>query len=155
LRRALGLSSAGSLRHRQIASILHTRVREKANENWRRRDLRKARRSFLTERGVSREIAELLPEDPNAAMPSPIQRQLQKHCNEQVAHQEQERREKARRTFEGTWIRATEVELKNCCDKYQSSGDPTVRANVKEWMKVLCDKLKMHHKSLDLAHSYV
>ena len=147
LRRALGQSSTGSLRHRQIASILHTRVREKEDENRRRRELHKARRSFLTERGVSSEIAELLPEDPNAAMPSQIQRQLQKHCDEQVAHQEQERREKARRAFEGTWIRATEVELKNCCDKYQSSSDPTVRTNVKEWMKVLCDKLKRHHES--------
>jgi len=123
-------------------------MREKEDENRRRRDLHKARQSFLTERGVSREIAELLPEDPDAAMPSPIQRQLDKHCEEQVAHQEQERREKARQAFEGTWIRATEVELKNCCDKHQSSTDPTVRANVKEWMKVLCDKLKMHHKSL-------
>ena len=81
-------------------------------------------------------------------MPSQIQRQLQKHCNEQVAHQEQDRREKTRRAFEGTWIRATEVELKDCYDKYQSSSDPTFRANVKAWMKVLCDKLKMHHKSL-------
>ena len=148
LRRALGLSSTGSLRHRQIASILHTRVREKEDENRRRRELHKARRSFLTERGVSSEIAELLPEDPDEAMPSQIQRQLQKHCDEQVAHQEQERRENARRAFEGTWIRATEVELKDCCDKYQSSSDPTFRANVKAWMKVLCDKLKMHHKSL-------
>ena len=69
-------------------------------------------------------------------MPSQIQRQLQKHCDEQVAHQEQERREKARRAFEGTWIRATEIELKNCCDKYQSSSDPTVRTNVKEWTSV-------------------
>ena len=115
LRRALGLSSTGSLRHRQIASILHTRVREKEDENRRRRELHKARRSFLTERGVSSEIAELLPEDPNKAMPSQIQRQLQKHCDQQVAHQEQERREKARRAFGGTWIRAIEVELK---DKY-------------------------------------
>ena len=81
-------------------------------------------------------------------MPSQIQRQLQKHCDEQAAHREQERREKARRAFEGTWIRATEVELKNCCDKHQSSSDPTFCADVKEWMKVLCYKLKMHHKSL-------
>lgn len=148
LRTALGLSSTGSLRHRQIASILHTRVREKEEQNRRKHELHEARRSFLRERGVSSEIAELLPEDPDAAMPSQIQRQLQEHCDEQEAHQEQERREKARRAFEGTWIRATEVELKNCCDEYQSSSDPTVRLNVKGWMKVLCDKLKMHHESL-------
>jgi len=48
------------------------------------------------ETGVSREIAELLPTDPDTAMPSQIQQQLKKHCKEQVAHQEQERHEKAR-----------------------------------------------------------
>ena len=97
LRRALGLSSTGSLRHRQIASILHTRVREKEDKNRRRRELHKERRSFLTERGVSSEIAELLPEDPDEAMPIQIQRQLHNHCDEhEVAHQEQERRENSR-----------------------------------------------------------
>jgi len=72
------------------------------------------------------------------------------HCDEQEAHQEQERREKARRAIEGTWIRATEVELhvKNCFDEYQRSSDSTVRLNVENWMKVLCDKLKMHHEFL-------
>lgn len=148
LRRTLALSSTGSLRHRQIASMLHTRVREKEEEKRRKHQQHNARKSFLRERGVSSEVAELLPEDPDAAMPSQIQRQLQEYCHEREARQEQERREKARRAFEGTWLRATEVELKNCCDKYQSSSDPTVRLNVKEWMKVLCNKLKMHHESL-------
>ena len=134
LRRALELSSTGSLRHRQIASILHTRLREKEEDNRRKHELHRARRSFLRERGVSSEIAGLLPEDPDASMPTQIQRQLLEYCDEQEARQQQEQREKPRRAFERTWIRATEVELKNCCDEYQSSSDPTACLKVKEWM---------------------
>ena len=87
-------------------------------------------------------------------MPSQIQRQLQEHCDKQEVHREQERRKKAHRAFEGTWMRATEVDLNNCCNEYQSSSDPTVCLNIKEWMKVLCDKLKMHYESLGTFNTH-
>ena len=148
LRAALSRAYPGSLRYRQVEHMLREqeqRIASRRNLAEKKHQLQKA---SLRERGVSTQTADLLPVEPDEAMPTPILIELQRHCDRRKAQEDQERREKVRRAFEGTWIRATEVELKNCCDKYQSSSDPTVRANVKEWIKVLCDKLKMHHESL-------
>ncbi|KAL9973576.1 hypothetical protein ACROYT_G020049 [Oculina patagonica] len=62
--------------------------------------------------------------------------------------QDEARGEAARKAFEGSWLRDTEIELKECCDKYQATQDSFVRSNVKAWMEVLCEKLKAHHQAL-------
>ena len=54
LRRALDLSSPGSLRHRQIANISEMRVREKEERIAREEQFHKLRRDSLVARGVSR-----------------------------------------------------------------------------------------------------
>ena len=36
-------------------------------------------------------------------------------------------------------------ELKECCDSYRASDDPSVRANLKACMRMLSEKLRDHH----------
>ncbi|KAJ7363623.1 hypothetical protein OS493_009785 [Desmophyllum pertusum] len=102
----------------------------------------------LKERGVSSQNAELLLPDPDQPTPSPIVRDLTRHANAQMAVEQDARREAARKAFDGTWLRATEAELKECCDRYQATRDSSVRTNMKAWMEVLCNKLQDHHQSL-------
>ena len=99
-------------------------------------------------KGVSSQSAELLPTNPDSATLSPIQRELQTYTDDRNAHQEWERCDKARRAFEGRWLRETEKELQDCVEKSHQVRDPYLSANMKAHFKILCDKLKNNHKSL-------
>ena len=76
LRRALQLSSPGSLRHRQISSILQTRVREKEEQIAKERQLHKLRRDSLVARGVPREHENLLPRNSSDPLPTQLKDDL-------------------------------------------------------------------------------
>lgn len=97
---------------------------------------------------VSSQSAELLPTNPDSATPSPIERELQRYIDDRNARQEQERRDKACKAFEGRWLRETEKELHDCVEKSHHVRDSYLSANMKAHIEILCDKLKNHDKSL-------
>ena len=104
-----------------------------------------ARKAALRDKGVSSQSTELLPTNPDSATPSPIQRELRRYIDDRNAHQVQERREKARKAFEGHWLRSTEKELHDSIFIYL---DPVIRKSLTAYREVLEDKLKNHHRNL-------
>ena len=127
--------------------IQEERTKKSRAEKY-RREQNERRKILLRNRGVSTQNAELVFLDPEEPIPNPVPRDLQHHQQAQKAAQENARREAASKAFEGAWLRATEKELKECCDRFQASNDPTIRADTKPCMQALSEKLKDHHMSL-------
>ena len=148
LRATLRKSDPESLRYRQVEHMLQEQEQRRTSRKNFAEKQHQLRKASLRERGVSTQTADLLPMDPDSTLPTPIQRGLQEYREEERFREEQQRRETARKAFEGAWIRATEQDLKSCCDRYQASRDPSVRSNTKALMEVLCDRLKTYHQSL-------
>ena len=148
LRDSLKSLHPDSLQHRQLKHMLGEEERKRFEIRERAKKRHEARKAALREKGVSSQSAELLPTNPDSATPSPIQRELQRYIDDRNARQEQERRDKARRAFEGRWLRETEKELHDCVEKSHQVRDPYLSANMKAHIEILCDKLKNHHKSL-------
>jgi len=148
LRKALEESSSDCLRHRQIASILQMRVREKEEQKWREQQLHQLRRDALVARGVPAEHAQLLPMNESDPMPTQLKNYLTM-LRQKDAEKEKESRElKAKEAFDGAWLRRTEIELHDCVKKLQTSPDPTFRKSMQALLEVLQDKLKTHHTNL-------
>ena len=137
-----------TLRHRQVMHMIQAERTKRGRAEKLRREQHEQRKILLRNRGVSTQNAELVSSDPEEPIPSPVARDLEHHRQAQKAAQEQERREAASKAFEGAWLRATEKELKDCCDRFQASNDPAIRADMKTCMRVLSEKLKDHHMSL-------
>ena len=133
-----------TLHHRQV---MHMRTKRSRAEKL-RREQHERRKILLRNRGVSTQNAELVSSDPEEPIPSPVTRDLEHHRQAQNAAQDQARREAASKASEGAWLQATEKELKECCDRFQASDDPAIRADMKTCMRVLSEKLKDHHMSL-------
>ncbi|KAL9960800.1 hypothetical protein ACROYT_G034302 [Oculina patagonica] len=100
------------------------------------------------ERGVSTQTADLLPMEQDTVMPTPIQTELQDHCDQQRDQEERDRRENAREAFKGAWLRRTERELHDCAKKVHTSPDQDFRKSMQALLEVLQDKLKKHHANL-------
>lgn len=137
-----------TLRHRQVMHMIQAERTKRSRAEKLRREQHEQRKILLRNRGVSTQNAELVSSDPEEPIPSPVARDLEHHRQAQKAAQEQARREAASKAFEGAWLRATEKELKECCDRFQASNDPAIRADMKTCMRVLSEKLKDHHMSL-------
>ena len=148
LRETLDRLQPESLRYRQVKQMLCEEERKRSELRTLAKRGHQSRRACLREKGINTQTADLLPTNPDSTMPTPIQRGLQEYREEERFREEQQRRETARKAFEGAWIRATEQDLKSCCDRYQASRDPSVRSNTKALMEVLCDRLKTYHQSL-------
>lgn len=148
LRETLERLQPESLRYRQVNQMLCEEERRRSELRTRTKRGHEARKAALREKGISTQTADLLPTNPESTLPTPIQRGLQRYQDEQRSREEEERRQSARKAYEGTWIRATEQDLKIRCDRYQASRDPSVRSNEKALMELLCDQLKDYHKSL-------
>ncbi|KAJ7394853.1 hypothetical protein OS493_000688 [Desmophyllum pertusum] len=134
-----------SLRHRQVSHILQAESSKKHQADQMRQKQHKQRKAWLKEKGVSTQNVELLPSDPEERIPTVVARDLRRYEETQMAARKEARQEVARNAFDGTWIRATETELKECCGRYQASDDQSVRSNLKAYIQTLCDKLKDHH----------
>ena len=134
-----------SLRHRQATHMLQAERTKRVRAEEFRKEQHKRLKSQLKDRGVSTQHLELVPSDPEQPWPSQVASDLERHERRQMEAREQSRREAARKAFEGAWLLATERELKECCDEYRASDDPSIRANLKAFMRVLSDKLKDHH----------
>ena len=115
-----------SLRHSQVSHILQAESSKKHQADQMRQKQHKSR---LKAKGVSTQNVELLPSDPEEEIPTAVARDLRRYEKTQMAAQKEARQEAARNAFDGTWIRATETELKECCERYQASDDQSVRSN--------------------------
>ena len=73
----------------------------------------------------------LFPSDPEEHFATPVARDLQEYQMAQFEAQKQACQEAAQKAFEGTWIRATETELKECHQQYQASDKPSIHSNAK------------------------
>ena len=148
LKEALARSHPESLRHRQVRHMLSEEERKRSVQENFNRQQHLQRIDYLREKGVSTQNAELLPTDPWRATPTPILRDLQKHQEAQRAFQEQQRREKARKAFEGAWLQNTEKELHDCAKRIHTSLDPLMTASLTAYRELLEDKLKNHHRNI-------
>ena len=148
LRKALEESSSDCLRHRQIASILQMRVREKEERKRREQQLHQLRRDALVARGVPAEHAELLPMNESDPMPTQLNNDLTMLRRKDAEKEKKLRERKAKEAFEGAWLRRTEIELHDCVKKLQTSLDQTFRNSMQTLLEVLQDKLKKHHTNL-------
>ena len=147
LRRALELSSPGSLRHRQLAIILQTRVGEKEERIRREQQLHRLRRDSLIARGVPREHADLLPVDDSEPLPTQLNDDLAMLRQNALEEEMESRKRKAKEAFESRWLRETEKELHDCVEKCHRARDPFLSANMQAYREILCNKLKLHHQS--------
>ena len=148
LRSALQQCSPGSLRKRQLTSMLQARIRDKNEQIERERQHYVLRQESLIERGVSEEHAALLPTDSADPLPSPIQRDLQATREQALRKEISAKRQRAREAFKEPWLQATERELNECNRTLTSVLDPQRRTSMESYLEVLQDKLKNHHRNL-------
>ena len=148
LRQIIEECSPMSLRHRQATRVLQKRLDDNVRmEEWQREEHRRRQQQLMT-RGVTVEHAQLLPEDALDPLPTPIAKDLQRFNDVQAAVQKELRREKARKAYEGHWLRSTERELHDCVKSIFSCVDPEMRESLTAYREVLEDKLKNHHRNL-------
>ena len=62
--------------------------------------------------------------------------------------EEQRRRERACKTFEGEWLLRTEQELHESVQNLAGERDPYMRANLQAYQETPADKSKVHHRNL-------
>ena len=148
LRRVMEQCSQTSLRHRQVSAMLQARLTERDRQRQADEAVYRRRQATLLSKGVTREHVALLPRDTLEEMPTPIVLDLEENSRAQRAHLAQQRREKARLAFAGTWLRSTEKELDECVEKYGRTDDPYMRSSLMAYQEVLSDKLKVHHQNL-------
>ena len=148
MRRSLQQCTPGSLRHRQIASILQMRLREREEQRARDEQIYRRRRDSMVARGVPRAHADLLPKNISDPLPTQLKNDLDVLHQKSIEEEKERRKLKARQAFEGGWLRETEKELYKYVEKSHQTRDPFLRANQKAYVEVLCNKLKLHHHSL-------
>ena len=125
MRKALHQSTPGSLRHRQITSMLQTCLREREEQRARDELHYQRRRDRLVARGVPRAHADLLPKNASDPLPIVLKNDLDV-LRQKIIEEEMERRKlKARQAFEGRWLRETEKELCECVEKIPPNPRPS------------------------------
>ena len=145
--RALQQSTPGSLRRRQIASILQTRLRE-SEERARDDQIYERGRDSLVARGLPRAHADLLPKNISDLLPTQLKNDLDVLRQKSIEEKKETRKLKARQVLEGRWLRKTEKELHESVEKSHQTRDPYLRVNLKAYVEVFSNKLKLHHQSL-------
>ena len=148
LRDSVHRSYPGSLQYRQLEHILKEEQKKRAMLEDRRRKQHEMRKQASLDKGISVERAEMLPLDPCQEMPSPLQRELDDYFRDKRAREEEQRREKAARVFEGSWLLRTERELHDCVRLLHGNLDESMRASINAHLEVLQDKLKNHRSNL-------
>ena len=139
---------SGSLRHRHLKQMLGVEERRRTEEQRSQVDRIRQTKNLLRAKGVSSQNLSLLPDDPDEPVPSPIAKDLQRFIDAQTKAQKELRREKARKAFEGHWLRSTEQELRDCVKSIFTCVDPEMRKSLTAYREFLEDKLKNHHSNL-------
>ena len=101
MRRTIELCSPGSLRQRQITSMLQTRVREREERFAREEQLHQFRRDSFIARGVPREHADLLPRNSSNPVPTQLKDDLNALCQKEIDEEKEARKQKAKEAIEG------------------------------------------------------
>ena len=128
--------------------MLRTRVREREERFAQEDQLHQFRRDSLIARGVPREHTDLLPRNSSDPLPTQLKDDLDALRHKDIEEEKEARKQKAKEAFEGRWLKETEKELYECVQKSLHARDPYLIANLKAYVEVLCDKLKLHHKLL-------
>lgn len=138
-----------SLRHRQAARVLEKRLEDNTRlQDWHRQAYRR-RQQQLVARGVTREHVELLPEDDEDPLPTPIIEDLDDFRRQSLREELVAKRTKARQAFQGPWLQSTEKELHETTTKLLSAVlDRQKRMSLEAYQALLQDKLKQHHRNL-------
>ena len=104
-----------SLRHRKAARVLEKRLDDNERmQEWHREEHRRRQQQLMT-RGVTRENAQLLPEDPSDPLPTPIMEDLADFRPQTLREELVSRRTKAKEAFQGPWLQSTERTSRNYC----------------------------------------
>ena len=77
-----------------------------------------------------------------------LKEDLQRFNDAQAAAQKELRLERARKAYEGDWLRSTEKELRDCVKSILTCVDPEMQKSLTAYREVLEDKLKNHHRNL-------
>ena len=153
LERALQKCVPDSLRHRQIAHLLHTRKQLEKDKKEREEYRYRQRKEVLISKGISPESADLLPRDELEPMPSPLREELLAYHQDVMKANSELRREKAREAYDNQWVTSTEKELQDCVMWLNTSIiDEQHRAALASQRELLCDKLKTHLSNLGLLN---
>ena len=149
LRQILAECSPMSLRHRQAARVLEKRLDDKVRmQDW-HRETHRQRQQQLVARGVTREHAELLPEDASDPLPTPIMEDLADFRRQSLREDIVTRRTKAREAFQGPWLQSTERELhETTVNLLTADIDSQARASLEAYQFLLQERLKQHHQNL-------
>ena len=149
LKQIIEESSPMFLKYRQASRVLEKRLEENARlQEWHRQAYGRRQQQLMT-RGVTREHAELLPEDAADPLPTPIMEDLADFRRQSLREELIAKRTKARQAFQGPWLQSTEKELHDTNTKLLSTGlDEQTRKSLEAYQAVLQDKLKKHHSNL-------
>ncbi|XP_048589692.1 uncharacterized protein LOC116617698 [Nematostella vectensis] len=137
-----------SMRKRQLNILLEKMkgersLRQQLNKA-RKSKMLKSRSKRLVDLGVPHNLMELLPEDPEDAMPEEIIVELGRIREDHQKSEAEKRKVMARAAFESHWVRATETELHRCSSRLQSITDEALKS-AKALVQLVSDKLKSHH----------
>ena len=114
MRKALHQSTPGSLRHRQITSMLQTCLREREEQCARDKLHYQSRPDRLVARGVPRAHADLPPKNASDPLPIILKSDLDVLRQKTIEEEMETRKLKARQAFKGRWLREMEKELYKC-----------------------------------------
>ena len=148
LKTSLEQTSLGSLRYRHISHILETRLEEKRRLKQQEEMRYERTKQNLLSRGVSKENILLLPRDNNEPLPTPIRNELAAFEQEQLKAELDERKGKAKKVFQSSWLKTTEKKLYECMVAVETSAGPEMKASMMALREILEDKLKNQHKNL-------
>ena len=148
LRESLERLHPDSLRYRQLRHMLCEEERRQSQRLNHAKRQHQSRIASLREKDVSTQSAELLPTNPDSAIPTQLEDELAMLRRKAIEEKQESEKRKAKDAFEGRWLRQTEKELHDCVEKCKNTGDPHLSANMQAYQELLCDKLKLHHQSL-------
>ena len=83
-----------------------------------------SRIAALREKGVSTQSAELLPTNPDPAIPTQLEDELVMLRQKAIEEEKELEKRKAGDAFDGRWLRETEKELHECIEKCKNTSDP-------------------------------
>ena len=148
LRGSLERLHPDSLRYRQLKHKLCEEERKQSQRLNHAKRQHQSRIASLREKGVSTQSAELLPTNPDSAIPTQLEDELAMLRQEAIEEEKELEKSNAEDAYKSRWLRQTEKELHDCVEKCKNTRDPHLSANMQAYQELLCDKLKLHHQSL-------
>ena len=121
LRESLERLHLDSLRYRQLRHMLCEEERRQSQRLNHAKRQHQSRIASLREKGVSTQSAELLPTNPDSAIPTQLEDELAVLRRKAIEEKQESEKRKAKDAFEGRWLRQTEKELHDCVEKCKNT----------------------------------